>query len=92
MEAFKDYGFLDWTMLAQLSLIWFYMAFKSGQWLVNFAVRKGWRWWNRKDAKMIAIDAIYEAFNADKIAPGESIIAKMESGLIIQILREKRDA
>lgn len=92
MDAFKNYGVIDWIMLAQLSLIWVYMAFKSGQWIFGLAMRKGWLWLNRKDTKMIAIDAIYEAFNADKIAPGESIIAKTESGLIIQILREKRDA
>jgi hypothetical protein len=92
VDAFKDYGFLDWTMLIQLLLIWLYMAFKAGQWVTHLAMRKGWRWLNRKDVKMIAIDAIYEAFNVDKIEPGESIIAKTESGLIIQILREKRDA
>lgn len=92
MDAFKDYGFLDWTMLIQLLLIWLYMTFKAGQWVIHFALRKGWRWWNRKDAKSLAFDAMYEAFNIGKIAPGESIITRTESGLIIQILREKRDA
>lgn len=92
MDAFKDYGLLDWTMLIQLVLIWLYMAFKAFQWFIHIALRKGWRWWNRKDAKSLAIDAMCEAFNIEKIAPGESIIARTESGVIIQILREKLDA
>lgn len=89
MEALKDYGVMDWLMLAQLSLIWLYIAFKSGRWLSLFLLRRGWRWWNRKDGKSLAIDSLYDAFDLEKLQPGESLIARTEKGLTIQIYRPK---
>ncbi|MFE4125373.1 DUF4752 family protein [Kosakonia sp. YIM B13605] len=94
MDAFKNYGVIDWIMLAQLSLIWVYMAFKSGQWIVGIAIRKGCRWWNRKDDKALAMDSFYKAFNIASLEPGHTLTAKTESGLVIQVYRPKavRDA
>lgn len=89
METFKDYSLLDWLMFTQLMLIWVFIAFKSGVWLFESLAKKGWRWWNRKDKKALAMDSFYEAFNISELGKGEVLTAKTEDGLVIQIYRPK---
>lgn len=94
MSAFKEYGLTDWFLLATILLTWFYLTMKSFRWIGGAMLRRGWRWWNRKDEKALAMDSLYEAFSLDKLEPGETLTAKTESGLVIQIHRPKamRDA
>lgn len=87
MEALRNFTGLDWLLFAQIMIIWFYMAYKTGQWFVGFLLRKGWRWWNRKDPKALAMDALYSAYEMDNIKPGESITMTTQSGLSIIISR-----
>lgn len=46
MDSFAKYTIIDWIAFLQVLLIWFYMAYRSGQWIVSVACSKGWRWWN----------------------------------------------
>lgn len=89
MEAFKDFSITDWLFFATILLVWLYMAAKVYHWFGLLLLRRGWRWWNRKDDKALAIDSIYEAFNLYELEPGYTITAKTESGLVIQIHRPK---
>ncbi|HDP5082187.1 TPA: DUF4752 family protein, partial [Escherichia coli] len=45
MYSFAKYTIIDWIAFLQVLLIWFYMAYRSGQWIVSVACSKGWRWW-----------------------------------------------
>ena len=49
MNSFAKYTIIDWIVLFQVVLIWFFMAYRAGKWIFGIALRKGWRWWNRKD-------------------------------------------
>ncbi|VFS17192.1 Uncharacterised protein [Escherichia coli] len=51
MVSFAKYTIIDWIAFIQVLLIWFYMAYRSGQWIVSVACSNGWRWWNRKNKK-----------------------------------------
>ncbi len=51
MDSFAKYTIIDWMAFLQVLLIWFYMSYRSGQWIVSVACSKGWRWWNRKNKK-----------------------------------------
>jgi len=92
MENFKDYSLLDWLMFTQLMLIWVFIAFKSGAWLIDSLAKKAWRCWSRKDKKALAMDSFYDAFNIANLAKGESLIVKSQAGLVIQIYRPKDGA
>ena len=89
MENFKDYSLIDWLMFTQLMLIWVFIAFKSGAWLIDSMAKKAWRWWNRKDKKALAMDSFYDAFNIGDLDKGESLIVKSQAGLAIHIYRPK---
>ncbi len=43
MYSFAKYTIIDWIAFLQVLLIWFYMAYRSGQWIVNMACSRGWR-------------------------------------------------
>ncbi|ELY5803527.1 DUF4752 family protein [Cronobacter sakazakii] len=89
MEAFKNFSITDWFLFATILLVWFYLTMKSFRWIGGAMLRRGWRWMNRKDEKALALDSFYEAFRLDKLEPGETLTAKTESGLVIQIHRPK---
>ncbi|HCT8241920.1 TPA: DUF4752 family protein [Escherichia coli] len=38
MDSFAKYTIIDWIAFLQVLLIWFYMAYRSGQWIVSVAV------------------------------------------------------
>ena len=94
MDAFAKYSVLDWAIMLQVVLIWLYISFNAGGWIFGLMARIGWRWWNRKDKKTLAMDTFYEAFNLEAIQPGESLVVKAENSLTIRINRPdvKRDA
>ena len=37
MVSFAKYTIIDWIAFIQVLLIWFYMAYRSGQWIVSIA-------------------------------------------------------
>lgn len=41
MDAFAKYTIIDWIAFLQILLIWFYMDYRSGQWIVSVACSKG---------------------------------------------------
>ncbi|ELY2741318.1 DUF4752 family protein [Cronobacter turicensis] len=89
MEAFKNFSTTDWFLLATIMLTWSYVTMKAFHSIGGAMLRRGWRWWKRKDEKSLAMDSFYEAFRLDKLEPGETLTAKTESGLVIQIHRPK---
>ncbi|WP_097333089.1 DUF4752 family protein [Escherichia coli] len=91
MDSFAKYTIIDWIAFLQVLLIWFYMAYRSGQWIVSVACSKGWRWWNRKNKKALAFDSFYEAFNLNSLQPGSVIVVTTQSGITIQIHKPKEE-
>lgn len=89
METFAKYSATDWMIMLQVVLIWFYMACKAGQWISTIALRKGWRWLNRKDEKSLALDSFCKAFNLEAIQPGNSIAVKTKGDMLILVSRTK---
>ncbi|ELY4027166.1 DUF4752 family protein [Cronobacter malonaticus] len=89
MEALKEYGLTDWFLLATIMLTWFYIAMKAFHCIGGAMLRLGCRWVSRKDEKALAMQSLYEAFSLDKLEPGETLTAKTEGGLVIQIHRQK---
>ncbi|RBY22994.1 hypothetical protein DS975_25800 [Escherichia coli] len=63
MVSFAKYTIIDWIAFIQVLLIWFYMAYRSGQWIVSVACSNGWRWWNRKNKKALALASLYRLCN-----------------------------
>ena len=64
MDSFAKYTIIDWIAFLQVLLIWFYMAYRSGQWIVSVACRKGWRWWNRKNKKSTGLGFILRSIQS----------------------------
>lgn len=89
MDAFAKYSLIDWLIMFQVVLIWFYMASQAGRWIMGLVIRKGWRWWNRSDEKTLALDSFYEAFGLGDIKPGQGIEVTTQSGMIISIKKPK---
>ncbi|EHX7201209.1 DUF4752 family protein [Escherichia coli] len=85
LQDFRGGSFL------QVLLIWFYLAYRSGQWIVSVACSKGWRWWNRKNKKALALDSFYEAFNLNSLQPGSVVVVTTQSGMTIQIHKPKEE-
>ena len=94
MDAFKDMSITDLLFFSTMVLAWLHMAYKAYHWFGIFMLRRGWRWWNRKDDIALAMDSFYEAFNLSTLEQGSSLIVKTEGGLVIQVYRPKavRDA
>ncbi|HAM0251408.1 TPA: DUF4752 family protein, partial [Escherichia coli] len=82
---------IDWIAFIQVLLIWFYMAYRSGQWIVSVACSNGWRWWNRKNKKALALASFYEAFNLNSLQPGSVVVVTTQSGMTIQIHKPKEE-
>lgn len=89
MGSFAKYTAVDWAIFFQVLLIWFYMAYQTGKLILAIALRKGWRWWNRKDEKLLALDSFYEAFNLEDIQPGDATTIITKSGMTIRIDKPK---
>ncbi|EOW6706700.1 DUF4752 family protein [Cronobacter malonaticus] len=89
MEELRSYNLTDWFLFATIMLSWLYVITKVFRTIGWTMLRRGWRWWKRKDEKALAMDSFYEAFRLDKLEPGETLTAKTESGLVIQVHRLK---
>lgn len=53
MYSFAKYTIIDWIAFLQVLLIWFYMAYRNGQWIVNMACSRGCRCQNRRRGEMM---------------------------------------
>ncbi len=89
MDAFKDFRATDWLFFATMILAWLHLAVKTYSWVIGFLIHRGWRLWNRKDEKTLAMDSFYEAFRLAEIEPGQRVVITTESGMQIHILRPK---
>lgn len=91
MDELKNFSATDWLFFATMILAWLHLAVKTYSWVIGFLIRHGWRLWNRKDEKTLAMDSFYEAFRLADIEPGQRVVITTESGMTIHILRPKGD-
>ncbi|WP_073383321.1 DUF4752 family protein [Edwardsiella piscicida] len=89
METFAKYSATDWMIMLQVISVWLWMTIKAWQWIFAIALRKGWRWLNRKDEKSLALESFCEAFNLETIQPGCSMVVKTKGDMLILISRTK---
>lgn len=89
MDELKNFSATDWLFFATLLIVWFYMVVKAYSWLIGVLLRRGWRLWNRKDEKTLAMDSFYEAFRLADIEPGQRVVITTERGMTIHIIRPK---
>ena len=64
-----------------------YIMFKTGQWVVSNALKQ----WDkrRKDSqKQKAVNALYGAYELDKVTVGDTVKLATKSGLVIMIYRQ----
>ncbi|MGX5099899.1 DUF4752 family protein [Enterobacter cloacae] len=64
-----------------------YIMYKTGQWVVSNALKQ----WDkrRKDSqKQKAVNALYEAYELDKVTAGDTVKLATKSGLVIMIYRQ----
>lgn len=91
MDAFKDFSATDWLFFTTMMIVWFHLVAKAYGWFMDFLFRCGWRWWNRRDDKVLAMDSFYKAFDLSAIKPGESLVITTRSGMTIRINRPEVD-
>ncbi|WP_150312205.1 DUF4752 family protein [Enterobacter hormaechei] len=91
MDELKNFSATDWLFFATMILAWLHLAVKTFSWVISILIRRGWRLWNRKDEKTLAMDSFYEAFRLAEIEPGQRVVITTESGMQIHILRPKGD-
>ncbi|ELM3735982.1 DUF4752 family protein [Edwardsiella piscicida] len=89
METFAKYSAIDWMIMLQVVIVWFWMTIQAWQWISAIALRKGWRWLNRKNEKSLALDSFCKAFNLEAIQPGNSIAVKTKGDMLILVSRTK---
>ncbi|EIL5184608.1 DUF4752 family protein [Salmonella enterica] len=64
-----------------------YIMFKTGQWFVsNFL--KQWDKRRKDSQKQKAVNALYEAYELDKVTAGDTVKLATKSGLVIMIYRQ----
>lgn len=64
-----------------------YIMFKTGQWVVSNTLKQ----WDkrRKDSKkQKAVNALYDAYELDKVTAGDTVKLATKSGLVIMIYRQ----
>lgn len=64
-----------------------YIMFKTGQWFAS-NVLKQWDKRRKDSQKQKAVNALYEAYELDKVTAGETVKLATKSGLLIMIYRQ----
>lgn len=64
-----------------------YIMFKTGQWVVS-NVLKQWDKRRKDSQKQKAVNALYEAYELDKVTSGDTVKLATKSGLVIMIYRQ----
>ncbi|EAT2899682.1 DUF4752 family protein [Salmonella enterica] len=66
-----------------------YIMFKTGQWIITKALKQ-WDKRRKVSAKQKAVDALYEAYELDKVSEGDTVKVATKEGLVIMICRHEK--
>ncbi|EAM6794349.1 DUF4752 family protein [Salmonella enterica] len=78
------------TLNVGLSLLGYaYIMFKTFQWILTNALKQ-WDKRRKVSAKQKAVDALYEAYELDKVSEGDTVKVATKEGLVIMICRYEK--
>ncbi|CAI1208110.1 DUF4752 family protein [Serratia marcescens] len=87
----KDANFTDYMIIGLMVISYVFILVQAWKWLVLILANRFDRFLNRNSPKQLAINALYDAFEIQKIKQGDRITVKTINGLCIRISREPRE-
>lgn len=84
----KDANFTDWMVIGLMVISYLFILVQAWKWVVLNIANRFDRFINRNNPKQLAINALCDAFELQKLKQGDSITAKTVNGLCITISRE----
>lgn len=84
----KDASFTDWMIIGLMVISYLFISVQAWKWVVLNIANRFDRFLNRKSPKQLAINALCDAFELQKLKQGDCITAKTVNGLCIRISRE----
>ncbi|MGQ6183076.1 DUF4752 family protein [Serratia sp. IR-2025] len=84
----KDASFSDWMIIGLMAIGYLFILAQAWKWLALNIANRFDRFLNRNSPKQLAINALCDAFELQKMKQGDRITAKTVSGLCIRISRE----
>ncbi|QQU64018.1 DUF4752 family protein [Serratia ureilytica] len=84
----KDANFTDWMVIGLMVISYLFILVQAWKWVVLNIANRFDRFINRNNPKQLAINALCDAFELQKLKQGDSITAKTVNGLCISISRE----
>ncbi len=87
----KDANFTDYMIIGMMVISYVFILVQAWKWLVLILANRFDRFLNRNSPKQLAINALYDAFEIQKIKQGDRITVKTINGLCIRISREPRE-
>lgn len=84
----KDASFTDWMIIGLMAISYLFILFQAWKWVVLNIANRFDQFLNRNSPKQLAINALYDAFELQKLKQGDRITAKTVNGLCIRISRE----
>ncbi|MBH3048091.1 DUF4752 family protein [Serratia marcescens] len=87
----KDASFTDWMIIGLMAISYLFILSHAWKWLIQILANRFDRFLNRNSPKQLAINALCDAFELQKMKQGDRITAKTVNGLCIRISREPRD-
>lgn len=84
----KDANFTDWMVIGLMVISYLFILVQAWKWVVLNIANRFDRFLNRNSPKQLAINALCDAFELQKLKQGDSITAKTVNGLCIKIYRE----
>lgn len=80
----SNFSALDWWMLGQIALIWFYMAARTGGWLTAMALRI----FAGRSPKSRINAAVNEIFAAHPLEDGQTLTLTTRDQWTVQVYRK----
>ncbi len=87
----KDASFTDWMIIGLMAISYLFILSHAWKWLIQILANRFDQFLNRNSPKQLAINALCNAFELQKLKQGDSITAKTVNGLCIRISREPRE-
>ncbi|HFQ6936240.1 TPA: DUF4752 family protein [Klebsiella variicola] len=84
----KEATSIMYLIIASIGML--YIMFKAGEWIFSM-VAKEWCKRGKESVKQKAVNDLYDAFELDKIAPGETVKIATKDSLVIMMYREKTE-
>lgn len=87
----KDASFTDWMIIGLMAISYLFILSHAWKWLIQILANRFDRFLNRNSPKQLAINALCDAFELQKMKQGDRITVKTVNGLCIRISREPRE-